>query len=70
MKRQTGERITITMPEYAEEEAEEVSDDLSLPSLFPSKLLDSCLAKVQQMVLTTGLRVEQRAGQELERLKR
>ena len=58
------------MPEYAEEEADEVSDDLSLPSLFPSKLLDSCLAKVQQMVLTTGLRVEQRAGQELERLKR
>ena len=59
------------MPEYAEdegeEEVEEVSDDLSLPSLFPSSLLDSCLAKVQQMVLTTGLRVEQRARQHLER---
>ena len=56
------------MPEYAEEEGEEMTEgDLSLPSLFPSKLLDSCLAKVQQMVLTTGLRVEQLAVLELER---
>ena len=55
------------MPEYAEDDGEEVSDDLSLPSLFPSSLLASCLAKVQQMVLTTGLRVEQRAKEQLER---
>ena len=55
------------MPEYAEDDDEEVSDDLSLPSLFPSSLLASCLAKVQQMVLTTGLRVEQRAKEQLER---
>ena len=53
------------MPEYAEEEVEEVEEgeeDLSLPSLFPRSLLDSCLARVQQMVLTTGLEVERRAA--------
>ena len=58
------------MPEYAEddagEEGEEASDDLSLPSLFPRSLLASCLARVQQMVLTTGLRVERRAAHHLE----
>ena len=55
------------MPEYAEDDGEEVSDDLSLPSLFPSSLLDSCLARVQEMVLSTGLRVECRAAEQLER---
>jgi len=30
----------------------------TIPNLFPATLLDTCLSKVQQMVLNTGVRVE------------
>ena len=53
---------TVRMPE---------ADDGSqiLPNLFPSKLLDSCLATVQGMVLRAGARTERRAKLLLERDK-
>ena len=44
------------MPEYSENDGE-----TTIPNLFPMKLLDSCLNKVQEMVRQTGQRVEIKA---------
>ena len=46
------------------------AEDPSLPTLFPSKLLDCCLETVQRMVLMAGTRTERRAKLILERDKR
>ena len=45
------------------------AEDPSLPTLFPSKLLDCCLETVQRMVLMAGTRTERRAKLILERDK-
>ena len=47
-----------------EEETEDDIDSHIIPTLFPSKLLDICLNKVQEMVFITGVRVEGRARRE------
>ena len=63
------------MPEYYDAEAdpvmaeEEDPDSHTIPSLFPTRLLDSCLAKVQAMIFTTGVRAEAEARAELEELR-
>ena len=59
------------MPEYYEAEADpvETEDSHTIPSLFPTRLLDSCLAKVQEMIFTTGVRAEAEAREELEELR-
>jgi len=44
------------MPEYSESD-----EETTIPNLFPSKLLDSCLNKVQEMVRLAGERVELKA---------
>ena len=62
------------MPEYLDAEAgvtEDVEDvdSHTIPSLFPTRLLDSCLAKVQEMVFITGIRAEAEARDELEEMR-
>ena len=56
------------MPEYEDQDQEELEEQQEaghcIPTLFPARLLDSCLAKVQGMVYTTGLEVEARARTE------
>ena len=56
------------MPEYHDQDQEEVEEQQEaghcIPTLFPARLLDSCLAKVQGMVYTTGVEVEARARTE------
>ena len=49
-----------------EEETEDDIDSHIIPTLFPAKLLDICLNKVQEMVFITGVRVEGRARRETE----
>ena len=44
------------MPEYAESE-----NETPIPNLFPNKLLDSCLNKVQCMIQVAGEKVEKSA---------
>ena len=62
------------MPEYYDEDPvetteEEDPDSHTIPSLFPTRLLDSCLSKVQEMIFTTGVRAEAEAKEELEELR-
>ncbi len=64
------------MPEYFDAEADHVvteeeddPDSHTIPSLFPTRLLDSCLAKVQEMIFITGVRAEAEAREELEELR-
>ena len=62
------------MPEYYDEDPvetseEEAPDSHTIPSLFPTRLLDSCLSKVQEMIFTTGVRAEAEAREELEELR-
>ena len=56
------------MPEYQDQDQEELEEQQEaghcIPTLFPARLLDSCLAKVQGMVYTTGVEVEARARTE------
>ena len=55
------------MPEYQDQEVEEEQEQEAghcIPTLFPARLLDSCLAKVQGLVYTTGVQVEARARTE------
>ena len=56
------------MPEYHDQDQEELEEQQEaghcIPTLFPARLLDSCLAKVQGMVYTTGVTVEARARTE------
>ena len=56
------------MPEYEDQDQEELEEEQEaghcIPTLFPARLLDSCLAKVQGMVYTTGVEVEARARTE------
>ena len=56
------------MPEYHDQDQEELEEQQEaghcIPTLFPARLLDSCLAKVQGMVYTTGVEVEARARTE------
>ena len=55
------------MPEYHDQDQEEEEQQEAghcIPTLFPARLLDSCLAKVQGMVYTTGVEVEARARTE------
>ena len=56
------------MPEYEDQDQEELEEQQEaghcIPTLFPARLLDSCLAKVQGMVYTTGVEVEARARTE------
>ena len=47
------------MPEYSERDGE-----TTIPNLFPNKLLDGCLTKVQEMVRESGKRVEVKAEKE------
>eukprot|EP00090_Calanus_glacialis_P008751 TRINITY_DN17102_c0_g1_i3.p1 TRINITY_DN17102_c0_g1~~TRINITY_DN17102_c0_g1_i3.p1 ORF type:complete len:573 (-),score=118.32 TRINITY_DN17102_c0_g1_i3:206-1924(-) len=47
------------MPEYSESDGE-----TTIPNLFPNKLLDGCLTKVQEMVRETGIRAEMKAEKE------
>ena len=47
------------MPEYSESDGE-----TTIPNLFPNKLLDGCLNKVQEMVRETGIRAEMKAEKE------
>ena len=65
---------TTRMPEYYDEDPVETSeeedpDSHTIPSLFPTRLLDSCLSKVQEMIFTTGVRAEAEAREELEELR-
>ena len=48
---------------------EDDPDSHTIPSLFPTRLLDSCLAKVQEMIFITGVRAEAEAREELEELR-
>ena len=63
------------MPEYFDAEADHVvteeddPDSHTIPSLFPTRLLDSCLAKVQEMIFIAGVRAEAEAREELEELR-
>ena len=63
----------VKMPEYFDAEADPVEtedpDSHTIPSLFPTRLLDSCLAKVQEMIFTTGVRAEAEAREELKELR-
>ena len=57
------------MPEYFDQDADDDHDDPdndthTIPNLFPAKLVDTCLTKVQDMVFRTGVRVEDRARRE------
>ena len=59
------------MPEYQDQDQdqdqeleEEQEAGHCIPTLFPARLLDSCLAKVQGLVYTTGVEVEARARTE------
>ena len=52
------------MPEYFEDQDDHEDVDVdshTIPNLFPARLLDSCLNKVQQMVFNTGVKVEAEA---------
>lgn len=56
--------FVIIMPEYFDDQddQEEVDvDSHTIPNLFPTRLLDSCLNQVQQMVFNTGVKVEAEA---------
>ena len=54
------------MPEYQDQDQLEEEQEAGhcIPTLFPARLLDSCLAKVQGLVYTTGVQVEARARTE------
>jgi len=49
------------MPEYSESD-----EETTIPNLFPARLLDTCLSKVQGMVRVAGERVEIKAKREAE----
>ena len=55
---QSKHKAEAKMPEYSESDGETTT---TIPNLFPMKLLDSCLNKVQEMVRHTGERVEVKA---------
>lgn len=53
-------------PGHELEESDNENENHTIPNLFPATLLDTCLSKVQQMVLNTGIRVETRARERIE----
>ena len=53
-------------PGHELEESDNENEIHTIPNLFPATLLDTCLSKVQQMVLNTGIRVETRARERIE----
>ena len=57
-----GELFDNPDPELEEPD----NENHTIPNLFPATLLDTCLSKVQQMVLNTGIRVETRARERIE----